>query len=174
MEIIHFFNNYSTSNEPQFEELKTEFWSAQTVFEIKFAQSESVLNTQHRQLQRGNNCQFDRISLLLPLNRTIAKKHSLSLKLFLCKKDFVFAKSSFGTRKYFAIQQSFFSANKCWNTNSIQTTKRTHKRQKRQKRRKKWFEKYTRSNIPLNLPFMSVRRRLNDLMPSFLRNYEKI
>ena len=115
------------------------------LFEIKFAQSESVLNTQHRQLQRGNNCQFDRISLLLPLNRTIAKKHSLSLKLFLCKKDFVFAKSSFGTRKYFAIQQSFFSANKCWNTNSDSDNKKNS--QKTEKTEKE--EKVIRKIYPL-------------------------
>ena len=41
------------------------------LFEIKFAQSESVLNAQQQRLLRGNNCQFDCIS--------IAKKHSFPI-----------------------------------------------------------------------------------------------
>ena len=80
---------------PQFEALKTEFWSAQTVFEIKFAQSESVLNTQQQQLQRGNNCQFDCISRL-PSNK--------------CQKAFISYRWNSFYAKYF-LQMNFAWSN---------------------------------------------------------------
>ena len=80
MEIISSENNFKL----QFEALKTEFRSAQTVFEIKFAQSESVMNTQQQQLLHMEIV----VNLIAfrDYRRTIVKKHFPSLKLFLCKK----------------------------------------------------------------------------------------
>ena len=102
---LYLFLLKTTSILAQFEALKTEFWSAQTVFEIiKFAQSESVL----MELNSNNFCYMEIIVNLIAFH--LQKSISYRWNSFYAKKTENLAWSSFGTR-ICVVQNSLFSMN---------------------------------------------------------------